>query len=172
MVPTREQCIQMLNDYSTPPRVIRHCILVADISVKMAELLKNRGFCIDVRAVEAAALLHDIARTKKNHATAGAEILNSKGYYEIAEIVRQHMKLDVDQKDRISEITIVYLADKFADGEKIVTLGQRFSKKEELFNNDSEALNSLRENFETAHKLQESVAEAIGWRGELTELLR
>lgn len=172
MVPTKEQCIQMLSDCNVPGRVRRHSRLVAGIAVCLAKLLIRSGYHLNLRVIEAAALLHDIARTRSSHAQAGADILLSKGYAGLAEIVRQHMKPDPEECGRISETTVVYLADKFVDGDRVVTLDQRFLKKRDAFRDDPAALRSIEENYRIAQKLQRIVENAIGCHGDIFELLR
>jgi len=170
MVPNNEQCIQMLSDYHVPAKVQRHSFMVAQAAVHLAELINSCGYCLDVKEIEAAALLHDIARTQNDHAKTGADTLISKGYAQIAEIVRQHMKPKPEEQERISEITIVYLADKFVDGDKVVSLEQRFLEKKYIYKGKLEAHRSIEENYRIAQKLQGIIKDAIGYRGELYEL--
>lgn len=172
MIPTNSQCIGMLSANNVPERVRNHSLLVARTAVHMAELLNSKGYSLDTKLIEASALLHDIARGRHNHAEAGAELLIKEGFGEISEIVRQHMKPDANERGRISEITVVYLADKYSDEDKLVPLEQRFNRKKDLFLNDSSALQSIEENYEIARKLQYIMEDAMGCHGSLIELLR
>lgn len=130
---TNEQCIKMLSEYNVPISVQRHSMLVAQAAVYIAEMLNSKGYQLDLDMIEAAALLHDIARTQPDHAEAGAELLSQKGCLKLAEIVRHHMKPGEEVQDSISEIIIVYLADKLVEEDQIVTLEQRFLKKKNYF---------------------------------------
>ena len=154
MIPTREQCIQILSDCCVPEGVRQHCLLVAKVAVRLAEALNRKGHDLNVQAIEAAALLHDIARDKPHHARVGANLLLSKGYNEIAEIVRQHMKLDPEERDRVSEVTVVFIADKFVEDDRIVPLEERFLKKAKTFDKSPAAMKSIEENYRTALALQ------------------
>jgi putative nucleotidyltransferase with HDIG domain len=171
MIPTREQCIQILSDYCVPPRVRRHCLLVAKVAVRLAEALNSKGYSLNIQVIEAAALLHDIARNKPHHARVGADFLLSKGYNEIAEIVRQHMKPDPGERDRVSEVTVVYIADKYVEDDSIVPLEKRFLKKTKVFHKSPAAIKSIEENYRTALALQDIMEKEIGYQGGLFTFL-
>ncbi len=171
MIPTSEQCIQVLSDYHVPVRVQQHCRLVARVAVFLAQLLNSKGYGLDVPVIEAAALLHDIARTERDHAVVGADILLYKGFVEIADIVRQHMKPDPEEQGRISEVTVIYLADKYVGDDGIVALEQRFMEKMNVFYEDPEALKSIEENYRTALVLHDIMEKEIRCSGGLFALL-
>ena len=60
MIPTREQCLAILNKHEVPDNIISHSKIVADISLKIAEMLIEKGHKVNLKLVEAGALLHDI----------------------------------------------------------------------------------------------------------------
>lgn len=172
MIPTRKQCLEILSDYCVPARVQQHCLLVAKAAVRLGSYLNSRGYSLDIQAIEAAALLHDIERTKPNHAGAGADLLFSKGYVEIAEIVRQHMKPDPEERSRVSEVTVVYLADKYAGDDGMVSLEKRFLNKRHSFCKDPAAIKFIEENYRTALALQDVMERELGCQDGLFALLR
>lgn len=63
--PSRKECYALLNHYNVPDHIVKHCIKVAKVSMNILNNLKNIGYELDDAALEAAALLHDIARTEK-----------------------------------------------------------------------------------------------------------
>ena len=66
----------------TPSHVIEHCINVTKIALRIGSQLIFRGHEVDMRLVEAGALLHDIGRSKTHeidHAIVGAEIARGMG---------------------------------------------------------------------------------------------
>ena len=75
--------------------------------------------------LSAAALLHDICRTEPNHAFAGAQKLRDLGYPEIADIVAVHHDWSGEPFD---ESALLYLADKYMQGDQRVTLEERFER--------------------------------------------
>jgi molybdenum cofactor cytidylyltransferase len=171
MIPTKEQCLSMMEEYKVPYNIKEHCIAVGWVAVRLAALLNDSGHKLDVNLIEAAALLHDIARTRANHAQAAAEILYEMGYTKAADIVRQHMKPDPEEQSRISEVTIVYLADKYAAGDRIVTLKQRFTGKIDAFNKNLTAVKSAEENYRIALALQNIITKELGCDDDTLELL-
>jgi uncharacterized protein len=72
-----------------------HCEAVAEVALKTARTLKEKGFTVDSDLVEIGALLHDIGRAKThtvNHAVAGAEIAEAAGLPEpLVSIIKRHV---------------------------------------------------------------------------------
>jgi tRNA (cytidine56-2'-O)-methyltransferase len=71
-IPSADRCIEILKENGCSEKVIRHCMAVRDVAVKIAKKANA-----DVRLVEAGALLHDLGRSKTHgilHATEGARI--------------------------------------------------------------------------------------------------
>lgn len=61
----------------------------------------------------------------KHHAIAGAEILEERGYRDIANLVRKHRFLQVEDSFNTWEEKILYYADKRVKHDKIVSLEER-----------------------------------------------
>ena len=62
MIPTREECFNLMDKYRVPIGVKKHCLIVNKIAVFLAKKLRAAGIDIDVNVVEAASLLHDLLR--------------------------------------------------------------------------------------------------------------
>ncbi len=108
-------------------------MLVNRVALFLGRKLIARGRSLDIALVEAGALLHDIAKTlcletKGNHAEAGGELLIPLGYPAVANIVRQHIRLDQGTvaPGRVTEEELVNYADKRVKHEEIVDLEERF----------------------------------------------
>ena len=119
--------------YEMLPHIVRHSELVTDVALLIARKLNSCGERLDLALVEAGALLHDITktaciRTKENHAQTGGELLISLGYPAVANIVRQHIRLDPDTLDprAVTEAELVNYADKRVKHEEVVDIGERF----------------------------------------------
>ncbi len=72
----------MLETAGTPSHVIDHCINVTRIAMRLGSQLKFKGYKVNMRLMEAGALLHDIGRSETHgidHAVKGAQILESMG---------------------------------------------------------------------------------------------
>ena len=94
-LPSREQAIELLHKYNCPPKVINHCEAVAKLALEIAGKLEKKGIKVDLKLVEASALLHDIGRSKSHavdHGVVGARIAESEGLPEaVVRIIRKHV---------------------------------------------------------------------------------
>jgi uncharacterized protein len=133
MIPTREQCYELIQRHGMLPHIVRHSELVTAVALLIARKLNSSGCDLDLALVEAGALLHDITKTlsietKENHAETGGELLVSSGYPAVANIVRQHICLDSvsPDPDTITEAEVVNYADKRVKHEEVVGIEERF----------------------------------------------
>jgi uncharacterized protein len=133
LIPTREQCFELIRRYQMLPHIVRHSALVTDVALLIARKLNSRGHHLDLALVEAGALLHDITKTiciqtKENHAQTGGELLVSLGYPAVADIVRQHICLDPESSDpeAVTEAEVINYADKRVKHEEVVDIDERF----------------------------------------------
>ena len=119
----------------TPSHVIDHCINVTRIALRIGSQLIFRGHEVDMRLVEAGALLHDIGRSRTHeidHAIVGAEIVREMGMpEELVHIIESHIgagipadeavKLGLPEKHYFAETLeekIVAYADKLIMGRR------------------------------------------------------
>jgi uncharacterized protein len=131
--PTAEECWGILSAHGVPLHICRHSAQVAKVARQLAESLRRfAGESIDVHLVEAAALLHDIAKstslaTRRDHAAEGGEVLKAMGYGRIAVLVEKHVHLgNWDPAGRVVEEEILNYSDKRVRHEDIVSLAERF----------------------------------------------
>jgi HD superfamily phosphohydrolase YqeK len=92
-------------------------------------LLIYIGIRFDLKSGLAAlvALLHDVARSEPGHARLGAAWLRELGYDKAAGLVEQHHDL---QSEELNEAAILYIADKCVQGERRVSVQERFAESE------------------------------------------
>lgn len=90
IIPSPERCIELLKKNGCSDKVVRHCKAVRDVAVKIAKKAHA-----DVELVEAAALLHDIGRSKTHgifHGVEGSKIAEQLGLPQsIIHIVERHL---------------------------------------------------------------------------------
>ena len=122
---TFELCSALMNAAGNEDKIIAHCRAVAHEALCLAERLNRHGFTLDLNMIEHAALLHDIARRKKNHAELGAKWLSELGFSDVADIVRQHEDMDFDG---INEAAVVNIADKCISETGKVSIDERFTR--------------------------------------------
>lgn len=142
-IPDSEQCFELLKFYGTDPWVIQHSIAVSEVAIEFTEKLEEAGHILDKKLVLAGALLHDIARHKRNHPSQGAEWLRNMGYSKVANIVEVHMDITIDAIEALDERAIVYLADKLIIEDRRVTLEERFLRSFNKFKDQPEALDAM-----------------------------
>ncbi len=111
-IPTPERCIELLQENGCSDEVIKHCMAVRDVAVRIAKKADA-----DLKLVEAGALLHDIGRSKTHgilHAVEGVRIARRVGLpLSILYIIERHLgagilkeeavKLGLPEKDYIPE---------------------------------------------------------------------
>ena len=129
-IPSRGECNELMAKYSMLPNIVEHSMQVMRVSLAITDNLKS-SVSVDRDLVVAAALLHDITKTrslvtKERHDTSGGELLRELGFPRIAEIVEQHVIIqNVNLQGRLKEREIVYYADKRVLHDTIVTIDER-----------------------------------------------
>ena len=143
-------------------RLSAHCKAVASMALVLSERLNERGYSLDLQKIELAALLHDMWRGEKNHAKTGGDELINAGQPELSEIVRQHMHPDPGEEQRISEITVVYLADKLLKEDIPVKLEERYKSKVKRYAQDPHIRDQVQARLETAKRVRVIFEAAMG----------
>lgn len=140
--PSEREILALWDMYSMSDQLRRHCRAVADVARVMAFQLNHAGRTereVDEELCWSAAMLHDIAKGQPRHATAGAALLERHGFSELAPIIADHPDLELLPGDSITEREVVFLADKFVQGDKIVPLASRYQEKLSRYGADPEA---------------------------------
>ncbi|MDA4128379.1 MAG: HDIG domain-containing protein [Thaumarchaeota archaeon] len=166
MIPSETQALEILSERGANPVTIAHCKMVANVAKTLADEFKARGIHVDVEAIVAGALLHDVGRTKVQtvlHGYEGAEILVQKGVDpKVVEIVRKHVGAGItpeesrrlglpegDYVPRSLEEKIVCFADKIVGKDHLQPFEEevrRFTKK----GHDERRLVELKESLQRA----------------------
>ena len=153
-IPSKEECLSILNKNKTPSNVIEHCKAVCRVAEEIADNLIKKGIGVKKDLVVASALLHDVEREKKDHIAAGAKLIKSLGFPEVAQVIMKHSLYKVEDPKRqpkTYEEKIVFYADKRVKGSKIVSLEERFADLKERYNID------LKKEFEFAKKIEKEL---------------
>jgi putative nucleotidyltransferase with HDIG domain len=132
-IPSREQAFLLLKKYSVPEHIVAHSEQVAKIAVFLGKKISDNGQEVNLPLVEAAALLHDIAKKisidnpEKRHVLEAVKILEAEGFPEIAKIASEHGLSNILEGSFSSiESKLVYYADKRVKHGSIVSLEERF----------------------------------------------
>jgi len=137
-VPARREAARLLLSLDPPAWSLRHACAVADVAAFLARGIAIRGTRIDVKAVEAAALLHDVDKIPAGHVPGvrhgdgSAAWLEAHAMAELAPLVRDHPVTRLaDEADfaRLGaaplEAKVVAYADKRA-GQALESMEDRF----------------------------------------------
>ncbi|MCX5890255.1 MAG: HD domain-containing protein [Deltaproteobacteria bacterium] len=133
-LPTYADCLALIAAHGMLPNIREHSFLVMQVADRLGQALVAAGFELHLPLISTGALLHDIGKTAclgttNNHAHLGAEILAGLGYPELAQVVREHVRLEdgVDNPRPLREAEVVNYADKRVLHTRVVTLAERFA---------------------------------------------
>jgi HD superfamily phosphodiesterase len=160
--PDIEECCSILDIYKVPENIIGHCWKVTDISAQILRSLNNAGYELNECALQSASMLHDIARKERNHAQAGEKILQELGYGKVGFIISNHTDIAVDDKGRITESEILYLADKLVSEDRAISIEERFKESLNKYKDNPEALRKIENRRNAAYKIMKKIEAVIG----------
>ena len=133
MIPSRDECLVLMSQCGMLENIVSHSLEVARVALFISAGLNRKGQRIDLGLVEAASLLHDLAKTeclktKDDHARRGCQVLEEMGYGRVGDVVAQHIWLEKSgDLSCVSEEEVVNYADKRVMHDRIVSLEERFS---------------------------------------------
>ena len=114
--------------------IVDHSEQVCRVAICLADNLNREGIRLNLSLIRAAALLHDITKTRsfktnENHAETGGKFLQERGFAEVGHIIAQHVKLETYAvlSNRPVEAEIVNYADKRVLHDQIVSLTDRMA---------------------------------------------
>jgi uncharacterized protein len=148
-IPSRAECLRLMKQHGMLENIVSHSLEVARVALLLSRELNRRGQQVDLALVEAAALLHDLAKTEcletqEDHARSGYELLCGMGYEVIGEVVGQHIWMwKRGDPERVSEEELVNYADKRVRHDQIVSLRERFIDLRNRYGKSPEALRYL-----------------------------
>ncbi|RJX28946.1 MAG: HD domain-containing protein [Desulfarculus sp.] len=129
-LPSREEIARLWNRYGMLDNIREHSRVVTAVALLVTDWLAQAGTKLNRRAVEAGALLHDIAKTpclgtETRHDRQGEAILAGLGYPELGYLVRNHVVLPPEEP--LDETMLVNYADKRVNHDQLVDLADRFA---------------------------------------------
>jgi HD superfamily phosphohydrolase YqeK len=162
-VPTSEECRELMeNVLCVAEQIILHGRAVAQVATRLGDELNRAGCSLDIPLLEAASLLHDLAKGEPDHAAAGARLLREHGFGVVAEPVATHMDILVNEGDAINASEVLYLADKMVQGERILPLAERFRKKMERCAGDPAIQKIINGRLQSALEIRKRIETRLG----------
>jgi molybdenum cofactor cytidylyltransferase len=156
-IPSPEVCAAIWKWFGVPERTKLHCRAVAEKAKELAQVLAKAGHRLDERLLEAAALLHDLAKGLDGHPWRGQIWLEEMGYPEVARVVGAHTDLPEEAIALLDERAVVYLVDKLIRHDKEVTLDERFQGALDKWAHDPEALCAILRRKDKARRVEERI---------------
>ena len=162
-IPSLEECDELMAKYSMLPNIVAHSRQVMLVSLAITDNLK-KGVSINRDMVMAAALLHDITKTrsfetKEHHDESGGELLRELGFASVGEIVKQHViLLDFDPKGSLEEREIINYADKRVMHDRIVSLEERVKDLIQRYGTTEEIRKRIRQNESLVIAIEKKIA--------------
>jgi len=161
-LPSRADCLRALRKAGCGCDVVRHCVVVSSLAVRIASLFVKRGVCVDVGLVEVGGLLHDMGRSRTHgivHGVVGGEIIRQLGLPEaVARVAETHVGAGLTAEEATGfglprrdfvpitlEEKIVCYADKLVSGGRVIGFDEAFKKFVEDVSVGSPAVARLRE---------------------------
>lgn len=159
--PSIEQCYKLLKKYDVPDNIVQHSEMVYEVAVFLADKLNRQGENLRISEIEAAALLHDMAKmeglkTGQDHAKACKNLLNKLGFKRIGEIVGEHIELKQGRSSQpLSEEELIYYSDRRVMHSKVVTLGERFADLRRRYEDKGSDKNAIKRAIEFENETYE-----------------
>ena len=169
LVPDDVGCTRLWDKYEMLDNIRAHSNVVANVATRLAQRAHDLGMPVNVEAVRASALLHDLAKTHcilhgGSHAELGASwVVQETGNYELARGVFHHVywpwKLPVEDAARMCSLPFFILyADKRAKHDTFVSLESRFEDLIVRYGKTEEHKKSIRASYLQAKAIEEALA--------------
>lgn len=173
-VPDEAACARLWDKYDMLPHIREHCRAVARVALDVAARAAARGRAMDLNAVRAAALLHDLAKTYTirhggGHAQLGAAwVREETGNPALAQAVLFHVSWPwsegplAPEADPLRLPLIVSYADKRARHDQVVPLEERFADLMKRYGDTEYHRSMIQQNREQALRLEKALTALVG----------
>jgi putative nucleotidyltransferase with HDIG domain len=154
--------------YGMLQNIVDHSLTVTKVARFLSKELNKKGQRIDLGVVEAAALLHDLAKTeclktKEDHAEQGFRLLKGLGYERVADVVAQHIEVSCGRDAAsVTEEEVVNYADKRVQHDRIVPLKQRFSDLKDRYAHVESAFEQMARMEKATYAIEDKIFLILG----------
>lgn len=171
--PDDAACFALWRKYGMFPNVERHSRMVAHIATALAKRAADLGLPVQVAAVRASGLLHDLAKTYcllhgGSHAQLGASwALAETRHYDIARGILLHVHWPwkiLDGPGICSLPFFVLYADKRVRHDACVTLDERFADLLARYGRNAHARAGIREAHAQTLAIERALEAQLGWK--------
>lgn len=149
-----EEAYELLRCRNIGPRGMAHARAVGCVARHFADACNAAGRSLDPDMAEAGGLLHDLCKGEPQHERAAGRELRALGLPAMARLVEEHRDCALAEDAPVTEKELVYLADKYVYGDRLVDVRTRFGQKLTLFAQDAEAGAAIRGRLARAEAME------------------
>jgi len=168
-IPTPEKCYSLQKEMGMLDNIVVHCRQVCRVAVTLINNLNGPAQRLDRALIVAAALLHDITKTrsfktKEDHAQTGEQYLEELGYREVGQIVGQHVRLaDNHRNGPPNAAEIINYADKRVLHDQVVSLDRRMQYIVDRYGTDPERRERIQWLWKQTRGLEERIFQQVSF---------
>jgi len=162
--PTIHECYDIMDEYAMLPNIMAHSRQVMNIALALTDNLNDRSL-VNRELVTAAALLHDIAKTRTiesgelRHDLIGGDMMRALGFDDLASIIESHIFLDNFSPDtKVEEREIVFYADKRVMHDSIVSIEERIDDIVKRYGFDERVKKMILRNKEFIYRVEKKIS--------------
>ena len=168
-IPTAAEVESFLIEHECDDNRRAHCLAVSKMALELLEKIKaakpEAKVCKELPAkqlLQAAALIHDVAKGGRGHDKKGAAWARSKGWHSVAALVRSHMNLLLPEQPVLDGRALLFLADKVVKRDQVVGIERNFAESLQKFVNNKYANAAIKRRIAAAKKVLDLVEEIVG----------
>ena len=168
-IPTPETCYQIQKEMGMLDNIVEHCMQVCRVALTLVDNINEPSPKMDRTLIVAAALLHDITKTRsfktqEDHAQTGERFLKEQGYPEVGKIVGQHVRLvDYDRNGLPNAAEIINYADKRVLHDQVVSLDRRMQYIVDRYGTDPERKKRIQWLWDQTRSLEDRIFRSISF---------
>jgi len=163
LIPSRTECMKLQRQFDMPENIRMHSILVAEVALFLAARLNLNSCRLDMRLIEAGALLHDVGKvcgleSGEDHAAIGAKLLEGIVVPVVWQIVGEHISLDSWQvAGPVTESLVVNYSDKRVRHDRVVSIEDRYQDLIERYAREPQQVQFLLEKLDLYIALERTI---------------
>ncbi len=168
----------MMCEMKMMDHIVVHSLQVCRVATFLKEHLNKQHCRLNFDLIRSAALLHDITKTRsfktrEDHALTGGEHLADRGYPEVGDLVRQHVRLDeYPSPVTLGEVEIINYADKRVLHDRVVSLEERLAYILEKYGKIAEHRQRIRQLWEKTKEMEAEIFRTLTFSpDDLTHLI-
>jgi putative nucleotidyltransferase with HDIG domain len=158
--------------------IVVHSLQVCRVATFLTHQLIQQNYRLNFELIQAAALLHDITKTRsfktrEDHAQTGSDYLAERGYPEIGNLIRQHVRLDnYSATGQLTESEVLNYADKRVLHDEIVGLDRRLDYILERYAETAEHQERIYQLWQKTRDMETKIFKNLAFTpGDLTRLI-